>query len=123
MKVEQLFTSCLAEMAYYIESNGEAAIIDPLRETEPYLEMATVNDIKTARFNSSGVGFIYSVGLEIEIIPNRFEIFLNLAQSSDVTDYQENSYSGINSFTYRITFVFDLNNLTPSKLKKQLKLF
>lgn len=90
---------------------------------KPYLEMATVNDIKTARFNSSGVGFIYSVGLEIEIIPNRFEIFLNLAQSSDVTDYQENSYSGINSFTDRITFVFDLNNLTPSKLKKQLKLF
>ena len=40
MKVEQLFTGCLAEMAYYIESNGEAAIIDPLRETEPYLEMA-----------------------------------------------------------------------------------
>ena len=40
MKVEQLFTGCLAEMAYYIESNGEAAIIDPLRETEPYLRMA-----------------------------------------------------------------------------------
>ena len=40
MKVEQLFTGCLAEMAYYIESNGEAAIIDPLRETEPYLKMA-----------------------------------------------------------------------------------
>ncbi len=40
MKVEQLFTGCLAEMAYYIYSNGEAAIIDPLRETEPYLEMA-----------------------------------------------------------------------------------
>jgi glyoxylase-like metal-dependent hydrolase (beta-lactamase superfamily II)/rhodanese-related sulfurtransferase len=40
MKVEQLFTGCLAEMAYYIHSNGEAAIIDPLRETEPYIEMA-----------------------------------------------------------------------------------
>jgi len=40
MKVEQLFTGCLAEMAYYIESNGEAAIIDPLRETEPYIRMA-----------------------------------------------------------------------------------
>jgi len=40
MKVEQIFTGCLAEMAYYIESNGEAAIIDPLRETEPYLRMA-----------------------------------------------------------------------------------
>lgn len=40
MRVEQLFTGCLAEMAYYIESNGEVAIIDPLRETAPYIEMA-----------------------------------------------------------------------------------
>lgn len=38
--VEQLYTNCLAEAAYYIESNGEAAIIDPLRETKPYLELA-----------------------------------------------------------------------------------
>lgn len=38
MKVEQLYTGCLAEAAYYIESNGEAAIIDPLRETQPYLD-------------------------------------------------------------------------------------
>ena len=46
MKVEQLFTGCLAEMAYYIESNGEAAIIDPLRETEPYLRMAEADGAK-----------------------------------------------------------------------------
>lgn len=39
MKVEQLYTGCLAEAAYYIESNGEAAIVDPLRETNPYLEL------------------------------------------------------------------------------------
>jgi hydroxyacylglutathione hydrolase len=39
MYVEQLYTGCLAEAAYYIESNGEAAIIDPMRETEPYLEI------------------------------------------------------------------------------------
>lgn len=39
MKIEQIYTKCLAEAAYYIESNGEVAIIDPLRETEPYLEM------------------------------------------------------------------------------------
>jgi hydroxyacylglutathione hydrolase len=37
MKVEQIYTGCLAEAAYYIESNGEAAIIDPLRETKPYI--------------------------------------------------------------------------------------
>lgn len=40
MYVEQLYTKCLAEAAYYIESNGEAAIIDPLRETTPYLALA-----------------------------------------------------------------------------------
>ena len=38
MKVEQIYTGCLAEAAYYIESDGEAVIIDPLRETKPYLE-------------------------------------------------------------------------------------
>lgn len=40
MYIEQLYTNCLAEAAYYIESEGEAAIIDPLRETEPYIELA-----------------------------------------------------------------------------------
>lgn len=40
MYIEQLYTNCLAEAAYYIESEGEAAIIDPLRETEPYTMLA-----------------------------------------------------------------------------------
>ncbi len=40
MHIQQLYTNCLAEAAYYIESNGEAAIIDPLRETHPYLNLA-----------------------------------------------------------------------------------
>jgi hydroxyacylglutathione hydrolase len=38
MNVEQIYTGCLAQGAYYITSNGEAAIIDPLRETQPYIE-------------------------------------------------------------------------------------
>lgn len=40
MIIEQLYTGCLAQGAYYIESNGEAAIIDPLRETSPYTRKA-----------------------------------------------------------------------------------
>lgn len=40
MYIEQLYTNCLAEAAYYIESEGEAAIIDPIRETEPYIALA-----------------------------------------------------------------------------------
>ena len=38
MNIEQIYTGCLAQGAYYITSNGEAAIIDPLRETQPYIE-------------------------------------------------------------------------------------
>jgi glyoxylase-like metal-dependent hydrolase (beta-lactamase superfamily II)/rhodanese-related sulfurtransferase len=41
MKVEQLYTGCLSQGAYYIECNGEVAIIDPLRETTPYIDRAT----------------------------------------------------------------------------------
>ena len=44
MKIEQIYTSCLAQGAYYIESNGEAAIIDPLRETQHYVDKATANN-------------------------------------------------------------------------------
>ena len=40
MYIQQLYTNCLAQAAYYIESNGEAAIIDPLRDYESYIEMA-----------------------------------------------------------------------------------
>jgi glyoxylase-like metal-dependent hydrolase (beta-lactamase superfamily II)/rhodanese-related sulfurtransferase len=38
--VEQIYTGCLAQGAYYIESNGEAAVIDPLREVQPYVDLA-----------------------------------------------------------------------------------
>ncbi|MCI0750452.1 MAG: MBL fold metallo-hydrolase [Flammeovirgaceae bacterium] len=41
MYIQQLYTNCLAEAAYYIESEGEAVVIDPLRETEPYINLAS----------------------------------------------------------------------------------
>lgn len=46
MKVEQIYTGCLSQGAYYIESQGEVAIIDPLRETKPYLERAEKDNAK-----------------------------------------------------------------------------
>lgn len=46
MKVEQIYTGCLAQGAYYIESNGEAVVIDPLREVQPYIEKAERNKAK-----------------------------------------------------------------------------
>lgn len=46
MKIEQIYTGCLAQGAYYISSNGEAAIIDPLRETQPYIERLEKDGVK-----------------------------------------------------------------------------
>lgn len=46
MKVEQIYTGCLAQGAYYIESNGEAAVIDPLREVQPYIDRAEKSGAK-----------------------------------------------------------------------------
>jgi len=45
MKIEQIYTGCLAQGAYYIESKGEAAIIDPLRETKTYVDKAKANNV------------------------------------------------------------------------------
>ena len=46
MKIEQIYTGCLAQGAYYIESKGEVAIIDPLREVQPYIDRAKADNAK-----------------------------------------------------------------------------
>ena len=46
MKIEQIYTGCIAHAAYYIENNGEAAIFDPLREVQPYIDRATKDNAK-----------------------------------------------------------------------------
>ncbi|MFN7045565.1 MAG: MBL fold metallo-hydrolase [Flavobacterium sp.] len=46
MKVEQIYTGCIAHAAYYVENNGEAAIFDPLREVQPYIDRAKKDNAK-----------------------------------------------------------------------------
>ena len=46
MNIEQIYTGCLAQGAYFITSQGEAAVIDPLRETEPYIQRAEKLGVK-----------------------------------------------------------------------------
>lgn len=46
MKIEQIYTGCIAQAAYYLESNGEAAIFDPLREVQPYIDKAVKDNAK-----------------------------------------------------------------------------
>ena len=46
MKIEQIYTGCIAHAAYYLENNGEAAIFDPLREVQPYIDRANADNAK-----------------------------------------------------------------------------
>lgn len=82
MKIEQIYTGCLAQGAYYIESNGEAAIIDPLREVQPYIDMATKNGAKIkyifethfhADFVSGHVDLAQKTGAKIIYGPTKME--------------------------------------------------
>ncbi len=79
MTIEQIYTGCLAQGAYYIESNGEAAVIDPLREVKPYLERAEADNAEIkyifethfhADFVSGHVTLAKETGAEIVYGPN-----------------------------------------------------
>ncbi len=66
MKVEQIYTGCLAEAAYYIESNGECAIIDPLRETSPY--------IKRAEKDNAKIKYIFETHFHADFVSGHLEL-------------------------------------------------
>jgi glyoxylase-like metal-dependent hydrolase (beta-lactamase superfamily II)/rhodanese-related sulfurtransferase len=94
MKVEQIYTGCLAQGAYYIENNGEAAIIDPLREVQPYIEKAKRNGAKIkyvfethfhADFVSGHIDLSAKTGAPIVYGPNAACVF----ECISATDGQE----------------------------------
>lgn len=94
MIVEQLYTSCLAQGAYFIQSEGEAAVIDPLREYQPYLDLAIKNNAKIkyifethfhADFVSGHLDLAKNTGAEIVFGPNAHTEF----KSTIAKDNQE----------------------------------
>ena len=66
MKVEQIYTGCLAQGAYYIESNGEAVIIDPLRETKPYLDKLEKDGVK--------LKYIFETHFHADFVSGHFDL-------------------------------------------------
>ncbi len=79
MKVEQIYTGCLAHAAYYIESKGEAAVFDPLREVQPYIDRAQIDNAEIkyvfethfhADFVSGHLDLRKKTGAEIVFGPN-----------------------------------------------------
>ncbi len=94
MTIEQIYTGCLAQGAYYITSNGEAAIIDPLREIQPYLDRLEKDHVRLkyifethfhADFVSGHVDLSKKTGAPIVYGPNANPEF----ESIIATDHQE----------------------------------
>lgn len=94
MKIEQIYTGCLAQGAYFIVSNGEAAVIDPLREVEPYIQKANKIGAKIkyvfethfhADFVSGHIDLAEKTGAEIVYGPNANTAF----KAHIATDHEE----------------------------------
>ena len=73
MRIEQIYTGCLAQGAYYIESEGEVAIIDPLREVQPYLDRAVASE--------ATIKYIFETHFHADFVSGH----LDLAKKSDAT--------------------------------------
>ncbi|MEO6636768.1 MAG: MBL fold metallo-hydrolase [Ginsengibacter sp.] len=94
MYVEQIYTGCLSEAAYFIESNGEAIIIDPLRDTDAYLKLAKQHNAKIkyilethfhADFVSGHIDLAKQTGATIVFGPNTEANFpFHLAKDGEV---------------------------------------
>lgn len=71
MKIEQIYTGCIAQAAYYLESNGEVAIFDPLREVQPYLDRANKDNAR--------IKYIFETHFHADFVSGH----LDLAQKSN----------------------------------------
>jgi hydroxyacylglutathione hydrolase len=73
MHIEQLYTNCLSEAAYFIASNGEAAVIDPLRDTQAYIDLAEKHKVK--------IKYIFETHFHADFVSGHLE----LAQQTGAT--------------------------------------
>ena len=101
MKIEQIYTDCLAEAAYYIESNGEAAIIDPLRETKPYLDLIEENQV--------ALKYIFETHFHADFVSGH----VDLSKETGATIvYGPNANTNYPVHVAKDTEVFKLGNIT-----------
>ena len=105
MKIEQIYTGCLAVAAYYIESNGEAAIIDPLRETAPY--------IRKAEKDSARIKYIFETHFHADFVSGHVE----LAEKTGATIvYGPEANCGFNCYSAKDGEEFKVGKVTIKTL-------
>ena len=69
MKVEQIYTGCIAHAAYYLENNGEAAIFDPLREVQPYIDRAKKDNAK--------IKYVFETHFHADLVSGHLDLMKN----------------------------------------------
>jgi hydroxyacylglutathione hydrolase len=105
MYIEQLYTSCLSEAAYYIESNGEVAIVDPLRDIDKYIEMA--------KQRGANIKYIFETHFHADFISGH----LDLAKKTGAKIiYGPNAKTAFEKHEAKDGEVFQLGNTTITTL-------
>ena len=136
MKVEQIYTKCLAQGSYYIESNGEAVVIDPLRDIDEYIKLAETNNSKIkyvlethfhADFISGHLTLSNLTGAEIIYGPNadpEFEAIIaednqifNFGNAS-LTTIKLSSFNFISDFSIHLGAIAFVDKIDFSTFKK-----
>jgi hydroxyacylglutathione hydrolase len=101
MMIEQIYTGCLAQGAYYIESNGEAAVIDPLREVQPYIDMAARRKAK--------IKYVFETHFHADFVSGH----LDLSRKTGATIvYGPTAEPGFKAHVAHDGEIFKLGNLT-----------
>mgnify|MGYP000571702167 CR=1 FL=1 len=101
MLIEQIYTGCLAQGAYYIESEGEAAIIDPLRESAPY--------IKKAEANGASIKYVFETHFHADFVSGHVE--LAEKTGADIV-FGPTAETGFTSITAKDNQEFKIGNIT-----------
>ena len=101
MKIEQIYTGCLAQGAYYIESDGEVAIIDPLRDIKPYIERAELNNSK--------IKYIFETHFHADFVSGH--VTLSKKTGASII-YGPNANTAFESITAKDGQEFNLGNVT-----------
>jgi hydroxyacylglutathione hydrolase len=105
MNIEQIYTGCLAQGAYYIESNGEIAIIDPLREVDPYLKRAKKDD--------ATIKYIFETHFHADFVSGH----VTLAEKTGATIiFGPNAETSFKSYIAKDSEVFKLGDITITAL-------
>lgn len=101
MFIKQLYTGCLSEAAYYIESEGEVAIIDPLRDTEEYIALA--------KERNAGIKYIFETHFHADFVSGHLDLS---NQTGAPIIYGPNAKTNFKSYTSKDGEIFKLGKIS-----------